>query len=146
MLLNSLFIKVDVTVILSLSFLLTFLRSPPHRDSFSLYNLLFHHLDCTLVSYLNLHLNTCPIRHLLWLSVSCSGWNHTVQESSPHKCGQKSCCSALNVVVTAFLLDISAFLSSSYILEVHPYRWKFLEGRLKYLSTCLSNAPLIRVV
>ena len=146
MLLNSLFIKVDVTVILSLSFLLTFLRSPPHRDSFSLYNLLFHHLDRTLVSYLNFHSNTCPIRHLLWLSVSCSGWNHTVQESSPHKCGQKSCCSALNVVVTAFLLDISAFLSSSYILEVHPYHWKFLEGRLKYLSTCLSNTSLIRVV
>ena len=146
LLLNSLFIKVDATIILSLSFLLTFLRSPLHRESFSLYNLLFYHLDRTLVNHLNLHSSICPIRHLFWLSVSCSGWDYTVQGSSPHKCGQKSCCSALNAVVTFFLLDISTFLSPSYILEVHPYRWKFLEGQLRYLSTCLTNAPLIRVV
>ena len=146
MLLNSLFIKVDATIILSLSYLLTFFQSCPHRDSFSLYNLFFPYLNCTLVSHLNIRSSTCPIRNLLWLSVSCSGWDYTVQGSSPHKCGQKSCCSALNAVVTAFLLDISAFLFPSYILEVHPYRWKFLEGRLRYLSTFLSNAPLIRVV
>ena len=116
MLLNSLFIKVDATVILSLSSLLTFFRSSSYRDSFSLYNHLFYHLDRTLVSHLNLHSSTCPIRHLLWLSVSCSGWNYTIQGSFPHKCGQKSCCSALNAVVTVFLLDISAFLSPSYTL------------------------------
>ena len=138
--------KVDATVILFLSSLLIFLWSASHRESFSLYNLLLEHLDRTLVSHSNLHSSTCPIKHLLWLSVSCSGWDYTVQESSLHKCGQKSCYSALNAVVTAFLLDISAFLSPSYTLEVHPYRWKFLEGRLRYLSTCLTNIHLIRVV
>ena len=138
--------KVDATVILFLSSLLIFLRSPSHRESFSLYNLLLDHLDRTLVNHSNLHSSICPIRHLLWLSVSCSGWDYTVQESFPHKCSQKSCCSALNAVVTAFLLDISAFLSPSYTLEVHPYRWKFLEGQLRYLSTCLTNIHLIRAV
>ena len=123
-----------------------FFRSPIHGESFTLYNFLLDHLDRTLVSHLNFHSSTCPIRYLLWLSVNCSGWDYTVQGSSPHKCGQKSYCSALNVVVTAFLLDISAFLSFLYTLEVHPYRWKFLEGRLSYLSTCLTDIHLIRVV
>ena len=126
--------------------LLIFLRSPSHKESFSLYNLLLNHLDRTLVSHSNLHSSTCPIRHLLWLFVSCSDWDYTVQGFSPYKCGQKSCCSVLNAVLTAFLLDIFAFLSSSYTLEVHPYRWKFLEGRLSYLSTHLTNIHLIRVV
>ena len=123
-----------------------FFRSPIHGESFTLYNFLLDHLDRTLVSHLNFHSSTCPIRYLLWLSVNCSGWDYTVQGSSPHKCSQKSCCSALNVVITTFLLDISAFLSSSYTLEVHPYRWKFLKGRLSYLSTCLTDIHLIRVV
>ena len=144
---NSLFMKVNTTVILFLSSLLIFSSTPfSLRESFSLYNLLLDHLDCTLVSHSNLHLSTCLIRHLLWLSVSCSGWDYTVQGSSPHKCGQKICCSALNAVVTTFLLDISTFLSSSYTLKVHPYRWKFLEGPLGYLSTRLTNIHLIRVV
>ena len=143
MLLNSMFMKVDASVILFLSSLSIFLRSPPHGESFTLYNFLLDHLDRILVSHSNLHLSTCPIRHLLWLFVSCSGWDYTVQGSSPHKCSQKSCCSALNTVVTVFLLDISTFLSSSYTLEVHPYRWKFLEGRLSYLSTRLTNIHLI---
>ena len=128
------------------SSLLIFLRSPSYKESFSLYNLLLDHLDRTLVSHSNFHSSTCPIRHLLWLSVSYSGWDYTVQGSSPHKSGQKSCCSVLNVVVTAFLLDIYAFLSLSYTFEVHPYHWKFLEGRLRYLSTCLTNIHLILVV
>ena len=49
-------------------------------------------------------------------------------------------------MVTAFLLDISAVLSPLYILEVHPYRGKFLEGQLSYLSTRLTNIHIIRVV
>ena len=138
--------KVDATVILFLSSLFIFLPSPPHGEPFTLYNSLLDHLDRTLVSHSNLHSSTCPIRHLLWFSVSCSGWDYTVQGSSPHKCGQKICCSALNAVVTTFLLDISTFLSSSYTLKVHPYRWKFLEGPLGYLSTRLTNIHLIRVV
>ena len=48
-------------------------------------------------------MSTCPINHLLWLSVNSGGWNYTVQKSSPHKCGRKSCCNAFNAVVAAFV-------------------------------------------
>ena len=75
----------------------------------------------------------------LWLSVNGDGCDYTVQESSPHKCGQKNYCSAFNAVVAAFLLDISVFLSFSYAPEVHPYRWTFLEGHLSCPSTCLID-------
>ena len=61
-----------------------------------------HYSDRTLVYHLSLHLSTCPISHLLWLSVNGGGWNCIGQRSSPHKCGQKSCCSAFNVVVATF--------------------------------------------
>ena len=112
--------------------------------SFTLYSFLLNHLDRTLVNHLNLHSSTCPIRHLFWLSVNGGGWDCTVQGSSPHKCNQKSCCSAFNVMVAAFLLDISVFLSSSYVPEFHPYHWKFLEGHLSRPSTCLTDIHLIR--
>ena len=118
LLLNSLCMKVDATLILLLSlFSLQFSSIPFLGDTFSLYNLLLSHLDRTLVNYSSLYLSTCPIRYLPWLSVSCSGWKYIIQGSSPHKCGQKSCCRALNAaVVTVFPLDISAFLSPSYTL------------------------------
>ena len=61
-----------------------------------------NHLDPTLVDHPNPYLSTCPIRHPLWFSVSCSSQCSTVQRSSPHKCGQKSSCSAFNAVVAAF--------------------------------------------
>ena len=48
------------------------------------------------------------------------------------------------MVVAAFLLDINVFLSSSYVPEVHPYRWKFLEGHLSRLGTCLTDIRPIR--
>ena len=48
----------------------------------------------------------------------------------------------LNAVVTAFLLDISTFLSFPYVPEVHPYRWRFLEGHLGYLNTYLPGTHL----
>ena len=111
-------------------------RSPSHGESFTLYSFLLDHFDHTFVNHLNLYSSTCPIRHLLWLSVNGSGWNYTVQGSSPHKWGQKSCCNALNAVVTTFLLDISTLLSSSYAPEVHPYRWKLLKDHLGFPSTC----------
>ena len=54
---------------------------------------------------------------------------NTVQGSSPHKCGQESCCNAFNAVVAAFSQDISAsFIPSMCIgnlpspLEL-PGRW-----------------------
>ena len=48
------------------------------------------------------------------------------------------------MVVAAFLLDISVFLSSSNMPEVHPYRWKLLEGHLSRLVTCLIDVRPIR--
>ena len=76
-----------------------------------------HYSDRTLVYHLSLHLSTCLISHLLWLSVNGSGWNCIVQRSSPHKCGQKSFCSAFNVVVATFA---SRYF---YILIIFVYAW-----------------------
>ena len=56
--------------------------------------------------------------YLFWLSVNGDGYDCTAQGSSPHKYGKKNCCSAFNVVVAVFLLDISVFLFSSYAPEV----------------------------
>ena len=64
----------------------------------------------TLVDHLSSHLSVCPIRHSLWLSVSYGSKDNNVQGSSPHKCGQKSSCSAFNVVVAA----LSQIFPSSY--------------------------------
>ena len=47
-------------------------------------------------------------------------------------------------MVAAFPLDIYVFLSSSYVLEVYPYRQRLLEDHLNYPSTCLTNIRLIR--
>ena len=148
MLFESLFLKVDTTlnatIILSLSTFTIFSDPPFMGGSFTLYNFLLDHLDRTIVNHLNLHSSTCPIRHLLWFSVNSGGCDRTVQGSSLHKCGQKSCCSAFNAVVTAFFLDISISLSSSYVPEVHPYHWTFLEGHLSHPSTCLIGIYPIR--
>ena len=56
---------------------------------------------------------------------------NTVQRSSPHKCGQESCCDVFNAVVVAFSLDISVFLSLPCTFEVYLRRWSFLEGGLE---------------
>ena len=48
------------------------------------------------------------------------------------------------MVVAALLLDISVFLSSSYVPEVHLYRWKLLEGHLSRLVTRLIDVRPIR--
>ena len=47
-------------------------------------------------------MSVCPIRHPLWLSMSCGSQGNTIQGFSPHKCGQKSSCSAFNAVVATF--------------------------------------------
>ena len=83
-------------------FSLSLFRSPLSGRAFTLYSFFLHYPARTLVHYLSLHLSMCPISHLLWLSVNSGGWNCTVQRSFPHKCGQKSCCSAFNAVVAAF--------------------------------------------
>ena len=133
----------NTTVNLSLFFTM-FFRSLSYGGSFTLYSFLLDHLNRTLVNHLNLHSSTCPIKHLLWLFVNSGCWECTVQGSSPYKCGWKGCCSAFNAVVAAFLLDIYVFLSSSYVLEVHPYHWKFLEGHLSRLVTFLTDVRPIR--
>ena len=56
---------------------------------------------------------------------------HTVQGSSPHKCGQESSCNAFNAVVAAFSQDISASLSLPHVLVTYLYLWNFLEGGLR---------------
>ena len=56
---------------------------------------------------------------------------NTVQRSFPHSCGQESCCNAFNVVVAAFSLDISVFLSLPCTFEVYLCCWSFLEGGLE---------------
>ena len=35
-------------------------------------------------------------------------------------------------------------VTSLYMLKVHLYRWKFLEGHLIYLGTCLTDIRPIR--
>ena len=60
------------------------------------------HPHPTPVDHPSLYLSTCPIRHPLWFSVSCGNQGSIVQRSSPHKCDQKSSCSACNAVVAAF--------------------------------------------
>ena len=148
MLFKPLFLKANATlratVIIFLSPFHYLFRSLSYGGSFTLYSFLLDHLDRTLVNYLNLHSSTCLIRHLLWLSVNGGGWDCTVREFSPHKCGQKSWCSIFNAVVTAFLLDISVSLSFSYVPEVHSYRWTFLKGHLRRPSTCLTDIHPIR--
>ena len=47
-------------------------------------------------------------------------------------------------MVAVFLLDISIFLSYSYVPEVHPYRWTFLDGQLSRPRTCLTDTIPIR--
>ena len=148
MLFESLFLKanttLNATVIISLPYFTTFFLSLSYGGTFTLYSFLLDHLNRTLVNHLNLHSSACPIKHLLWLSVNGDGCDCTVQGSFPHKCSQKDCCSAFNAVVAAFLLDISVFLSSLYMSEVHSYRWKFLEGHLSHLVTCLTDVRPIR--
>ena len=92
----------NATMILFLSSLSLFFDPPLSGKSFTLYSFFLNYHDPTLVHHLSSHLSTCPISHLLWLSVNGDGWNCTVQRSSPHKCGQKSCYSAFNAVVAAF--------------------------------------------
>ena len=70
-----------------------------------------NHLNPTLVDHLSPYLSTCPIKHFLWLSVSCDSQGSTIQGSSLHKCGQKSSCNAFNAVVATFP---QIFLSSHH--------------------------------
>ena len=87
------------------------------------------HLHLTFVDYLSPQLSTRPIRHLLWLSVSCGTQGSTVQKSFPHKCGQKNSCSAFNAVVVAFpWIFLGFFLSRMFMRHVliNGVSWKVI--------------------
>ena len=133
----------SATVILIL-FSSTEFFHPPLTESLSHYISFLGHLHCTLVHYLNLYSSICLIKYLLWLFVNGGGWNYTVQRSSSHKCGRKSCCIAFNAVVAAFSLDISVFLSSPYVPEVYPHHGRLLEGHLSHRGTSLTDIRPVR--
>ena len=142
-----LFLKDNTTLNATITlyfFSFTIFSIPISGRVFTLYSFFLHYFDRTLVHHLSLHLSIYPVKHLLWLFVNGGGWECIVQWSSPHKCDQKDCCNAFNAVVAAFLLDIFVFLSSSYVPEVHSYRWKLLEGHLSRLVTYLTDVSLIR--
>ena len=63
----------SATMILFLSFLSLFFQSSFFERAFTLYSFFLHYPDHTLVYHLSLHLSTCPISHLLWLSVNGGG-------------------------------------------------------------------------
>ena len=100
------------TILIAISILSLFFSSPSWKVS-CIIQLPLDHLDHALVDHLSPYLSVCPIRHPLWLFVSCGSQGSTVRGSSPHKCGQKSSCSAFNAVVENFF---QIFLSSH-----HPY-------------------------
>ena len=126
---------------------------PPSRRSFTLYSFFLNYPDRTLVHHLSPHLSICPISHFLWLSVNGGGWNYTVQRSSPHKCGQKSCCSAFNVVVAVFasryfcifIIFVCAW-SSSLSLDLprgSPRFPKYLLDRYSLYSRSIDSSDYI---
>ena len=122
-----------------LSFFSLLFSIPFFGRAFTLYSLFLHYPDHTFVHHLSLHLSICPISHLLWLFVNGGGWNCTVQRSSLHKYGQKSCCSVFNVVVAVFasrylciLIIFACAWSSSLSLDLSrgsPRLPKYLLGR-----------------
>ena len=63
----------NVTMILFLSFFSLIFRFPLSGRAFTFYSFFLHYHDHTLVHHLSRHLSTCPINHLLWLSVNGGG-------------------------------------------------------------------------
>ena len=99
-------------------------RKVPH-----IIQILVNHLDPILIDHLSPYSSAPPIRHPLWLSVSCSSQGSTVQGSSSHKWGQKSSCSAFNAMVAAFHQIFLGFLHSNafmmHVLIAGP-SWKVI--------------------
>ena len=143
----------SATMILFLSFLSLFSDPPLSRRSFTLYSFFLHYPNRTLVHYLSPKLSICPISHLLWLSVNGGGWNYNVQRFSPHKYGQKSCCSAFNAVVATFasryfcvLIIFACAWSSSLSLDPlggSPKLPKYLLDRYSLYSRSINSSDYI---
>ena len=81
---------------------------------------LLNYLDPTLVDYLSPYSSICPIRHLIWLSISCGNQDNTVQGSSPHKCSQKSSCNVFNAVAATLSQIFPSSYSSSMFMMLTP--------------------------
>ena len=143
----------SVTMILFLFSLSLFSDPLLSGRSFTLYSFFLNYHDPTLVHHLSSHLSTCPISHLLWLSVNGDGWNCTVQRSSPHKCGQKNCYNAFNAVIAAFtssyfciLIIFACAWSSS--LSLDPFRGsprlpKYLLDRYSLYPRSINSSDYI---
>ena len=95
-----------------------------------------------------------PINHLLWLPVNVGGgWNCTVQRSSPHKCGQRSCYSAFNAVAAIFtsryfciLIIFACTWSSSLSLDLlggSPRLPKYLLDRYSLYPRSIDSSDYI---
>ena len=78
------------------------------------------HFHPTSADHPSLYLSTCPIRHHFWFSMSCGSQCSTIQKSSPHKCGQKSSCSAFNTVVATFPQIFLGLLPSRMFMRHVP--------------------------
>ena len=147
LIIKSLFLKDSSTICYNSSFSILlyyiFSISSLWRVFYIIYTCLGH-LHRTLVHHLNLYSSICLIKHLPWLSVNGSCWDYTVQRFFPHKCSQKSCCSAFNAVVVVFPFDISVFLSPSYVPEVYPHRWRLLEGHPSHPGACSTDIRPVR--
>ena len=145
---NWLFLKVSsslcynnsLSIFLCFSFF--FFRSPTYGGFFPLYSPLqsisIVHLfiiqPCTQVSVI-----LSSFSGFLWAVVV----ENTVQRSSPHYCGQESCCSAFNAVVAVFSQDIYMFFSLLCALEVYLHCWNVLED---YPSQAKAHMTDIRQV
>ena len=119
-------IKLITSIILMATvFSFSFLIPSPWKVSYII-QLPLDYLDPTLVDHLNPYLSVCPIRHPFWLSVSYGNQGSTVQGSSPHKCGQKSSCSAFNAMVAAFpQIFLGSHLSRTFMAHIPITRTSF---------------------
>ena len=137
----------SATMILFLSSLSIFRSDPFSGRSFTLYSFFLNYHDRTLFHHLSPHLSICPISHLLWLF-----WWMVVVETVLFR-GILHI-NAIRKVTAVYLMrwwqfllpDISIFLSSLHVPEVHPYRWILLEGHLNFLNICLIDILCIRGV
>ena len=112
-----------------------------HRGSLTLYSSLWTILIIYLLIIWTPYLSTYPIRHPLWLCMSCGSQGSIVQGSSPYKCDQKSSCSAFNVVATALSQIFPSSYSSSIFVMLAPssgVSWKVTLSDRIYIWSVLD--------
>ena len=108
-------------------FFFFFPSSPVFMESLPLYSLPSFDPSLPLVDYVDDLLDACPIRALLETLCVAMRLNTTVQASFPHKCGQLVRYRTFNVVVAAFLSDVSQFTMDSFLWSLSSkVRWSLL--------------------